>query len=240
MKFCHEHSVLLSADEVYQRNIYGEKPFVSFKKVINDLGAPYNTIELASFHSVSKGLSGECGLRGGYMELLNFDKAVLAQILKLRSIVLCPNTVGQMMTELMVNPPKAGVNSPAVVAKYEQESKLVYDGLKTRARLLTQKLNAIPHVKCTEIEGSMYGFPTIEMTASAIAAAKAKGMAPDVFYCGQVLENTGLMLVPGSGFKQRDGTHHFRITNLIYNTEEFDGALESLKVFTAKFFQTYP
>jgi aspartate/methionine/tyrosine aminotransferase len=91
---------MLSADEVYQKNIYAEKPFISFKKIMNDLGAPYNTIELASFHSVSKGLHGQCGLRGGYMELCNFDKEARAQILKLRSLILCPNTVGQMMVRL--------------------------------------------------------------------------------------------------------------------------------------------
>jgi aspartate/methionine/tyrosine aminotransferase len=225
---------------VYQKNIYGDKPFVSFKRVINELGAPYNKLELASFHSVSKGITGECGLRGGYMELVNIDKEVMAQILKLRSIVLCPNTIGQMMVELMVNPPKAGVNSAAIVERHERESKLIFDGLKTRAKLLTQKLNSIPRITCNEIEGAMYAFPRIDITESAIAAAKAKGMVADVFYCGEVLKNTGLMLVPGSGFKQRDGTYHFRITNLIYNTEEFDGALENLKIFTKKFFETYP
>lgn len=138
-----------------------------------------------------------------------------------------------------MNPPKPGVNSPGVVELHEKETALIYSGLKKRAALLTQKLNAIPHLSSTEVEGSMYAFPSVQMTNSAIAAAKAKGMAPDVFYCGKVLENTGLMLVPGSGFRQRDGTHHFRITNLIYDTEEFDGALNDLKTFTAKFFEEY-
>ena len=66
------------------------------KKVIHDLGAPYNTCELVSFHSTSKGLMGECGLRGGYMELDNIDPYAQGQILKLRTITLCPNTVGQL------------------------------------------------------------------------------------------------------------------------------------------------
>jgi len=30
-------------------------------------------VKLASFHSLSKGIFGECGIRGGYMELTNFD-----------------------------------------------------------------------------------------------------------------------------------------------------------------------
>ena len=39
---------------------------------------------------------------------------------------------------------------------------------------------------------------------------KAAGQAPDAFYCFQLLENTGMCVVPGSGFGQREGTYHFR------------------------------
>ena len=36
-----------------------EKPFVSAKKVMNDMGEPYASgVELASFHTVSKGFLG--------------------------------------------------------------------------------------------------------------------------------------------------------------------------------------
>jgi len=90
------------ADEVYQKNIYGSKPFVSFKKVCHDMGAPYDQVELISFHSTSKGMMGECGLRGGYMELDNIDPYVQGQILKLRTICLCSNTVGQLMVYVAV------------------------------------------------------------------------------------------------------------------------------------------
>ena len=34
-------------------------------------------MELASFHSASKGYVNECGLRAGYVELHNFDQEVL-------------------------------------------------------------------------------------------------------------------------------------------------------------------
>jgi alanine transaminase len=46
-------------------------------------------IELASFHSVSKGFLGECGRRGGYVEFHNFDPDVIDQLYKLASISLC-------------------------------------------------------------------------------------------------------------------------------------------------------
>lgn len=67
--------------------------------------APYNQGELLSVHSTSKGVIGECGLRGGYMEMVNLHPDIRAQLLKLKSINLCSNTVGQLMTEMMVNPP---------------------------------------------------------------------------------------------------------------------------------------
>ena len=204
------------------------------------MGAPYDKQELISYHSTSKGLMGECGLRGGYMELENIDPYVQGQILKLRTICLCSNTVGQLMTEVMVNPPKEGVNSPEVVALYKKEQEMILGGLIKRSKLLTQKLNTIPGIKTNELEGAMYSFPRIFLKESAIKAAKAKGLAPDAMYCVEALEETGLVLVAGSGFKQREDTYHFRITNLLYNTSDFDTALDAFKEFNAKFFKKYP
>ena len=37
-----------------------------------------------------------------------------------------------------------------------------------------------------------------------------KGQAPDAFYCFNLLEDTGICVVPGSGFGQVEGTYHFR------------------------------
>ena len=48
------------------------------------------------------------------------------------------------------------------------------------------------------------------MPEKAIAKAKEAGQAPDVYYAFQLLENTGICIIPGSGFGQRPGTYHFR------------------------------
>lgn len=40
------------------------------------------------------------------------------------------------------------------------------------------------------------------------------GKAPDWLYCREVLQATGIVVVPGSGFGQADGTFHFRTTFL--------------------------
>ncbi len=65
------------------------RPFVSAKRVVRDLGPDYDGFELVSFHSTSKGLIGECGRRGGYMELCGFDAKVQAQMYKLASAGAC-------------------------------------------------------------------------------------------------------------------------------------------------------
>jgi len=62
---------------------------------LHELGDPYrNTVELLSLNSVSKGLLGECGIRGGYMEAHNIDKFASEMLFKLKSIELCSNTIG--------------------------------------------------------------------------------------------------------------------------------------------------
>jgi len=44
-------------------------------------------------------------------------------------------------------------------------------------------------------------------------------------YCMDMLNQTGIMTVPGSGFGQKPGEYHFRITNLVMPTEEMSDTL---------------
>lgn len=43
-----------------------------------------------------------------------------------------------------------------------------------------------------------------------LARPQELGLAPDMFFCMSLLEETGICVVPGSGFGQREGTYHFR------------------------------
>ncbi len=123
IKVCHENSILICADEVYQANVYKEgAEFHSFRKVMHEMGEPYaDSVELISYHSTSKGLMGECGFRGGYMETVNLDPFVSEQLYKMKSIELCSNTIGQVAMALMVDPPIEGREQTATVRKYDHE-----------------------------------------------------------------------------------------------------------------------
>uniref|UniRef100_A0A8C0RKC3 Alanine aminotransferase 1 n=1 Tax=Canis lupus familiaris TaxID=9615 RepID=A0A8C0RKC3_CANLF len=80
--FAWEEKLFLLADEVYQDNVYSpDCRFHSFKKVLYEMGPEYSSnVELASFHSTSKGYMGECGYRGGYMEVINLHPEIKGQL----------------------------------------------------------------------------------------------------------------------------------------------------------------
>ncbi|XP_064789971.1 alanine aminotransferase 2-like isoform X2 [Oncorhynchus masou masou] len=185
IRFAAKERLFLMADEVYQDNVYAEGcQFHSFKKVLFELGPEYSdNVELASFHSTSKCYMGECGFRGGYMEVINMDAEVQAQLSKLVSVRLCPPVPGQALMDLVVNSPQPG-------------------------------------------------------EPSHITFMKVLGQAPDMFYCMKLLEETGICLVPGSGFGQKDGTYHFRMT-ILPPTDKLKILLAKVKEFHQKFTQQY-
>jgi alanine transaminase len=71
------------------------------------------------------------------------------------------------------------------------------------------------NVKAKEVEGALFAFPQVSFSKKSIEKAEGEGMEVDLFYCLEVLKSTGIVLVPGSGFKQSPGTFHFRITILV-------------------------
>ena len=143
IKLCYEHNILIMADEVYQTNIYKDgAEFHSFRKVLHEMGEPYaSSNELISYHSVSKGHMGECGFRGGYMELHNLDPFALDMIYKMKSIELCAPTVGQVTVGLMVDPPTKSSVSTDTWEQFSSELGEIQTGHKERAKLLTERFN---------------------------------------------------------------------------------------------------
>ncbi len=235
IEYASQERLVILADEVYQTNVFvGE--FISFKRILRQLQKEqpgvFDKVELASLHSVSKGMVGECGHRGGYFELVGFDPAVQAEIYKFVSITLCAPVIGQCLVELMVNPPRQGEPSYEL---YTQEYNTIFNGLRERATALHKAFEQMEGVSCGEPQGSMYLFPTITLSDKAAAAAAAENRTPDEFYCLRLLEATGVCVVPGSGFGQKEGTLHFRTTFLAPGTEW----VGSIVKFHAEFMDKY-
>ncbi|XP_014662719.1 PREDICTED: alanine aminotransferase 1-like [Priapulus caudatus] len=236
IKFAKEEKLLLMSDEVYQDNIYApDREFHSFKKVLTEMGGEYANMELASFHSTSKGYMGECGYRGGYCEFVNFDPQVVAMLQKSISAKLCPSISGQVAMDVVAAPPQPGDPSYELFMK---EKTHVLDALKMKAQMTVEMLNSLPNMTCNTVQGAMYAFPQITVPEKAIKKAKSEGKAPDFMYAYELLEEKGLCIVPGSGFGQRPGTYHFRMT-ILPPPERLKEFLERLKVFHIGFLKRY-
>nr|BAX08659.1 alanine aminotransferase [Gentiana triflora] len=212
VEFCKKEGLVLLADEVYQENVYvPDKEFHSFKKVSRSMGYGEKDISLVSFQSVSKGYYGECGKRGGYMEVTGFSPEIREQIYKVSTVHLCSNISGQILASLVMNPPKVGDES---YDSYISERDGILSSLKRRAKTLEDAFNSLEGVTCNRAEGAMYLFPRIQLPKKAIEAAEAVKTVPDAFYARRLLNATGIVVVPGSGFGQVQGTWHIRCTIL--------------------------
>jgi aspartate/methionine/tyrosine aminotransferase len=232
--FARRHGLCIIADEVYQENVYAPGArFHSFARVMHAMGE--TGVSLFSLHSVSKGFFGECGHRGGYLEIRNVPDDVLAEFIKLQSIQLCANVPGQIATYVMVTPPRPGEASHAT---YVQERDEILGALRSKAEILGRGINAIEGMSLVQPAGAMYGFvrfelppePGVDLQAMTPEARQDYEAASDTQYCMALLEETGICVVPGSGFGQQPGTMHFR-TTFLPSQEEIVRLVEHLNTF---------
>ncbi len=200
--FAEEKGLAIIADEVYQENMYGTA-FSSFAAVLGK-----RDVTLFSLHSISKGYSGECGHRGGYLEVRNAPavrgtKLNLLDVLhKLASVSLCSNTVGQILTYLMVTPPKEGQPSYDC---FVREKTYILGELYSKATMIKSAFEKMDGVVSFGRIGAMYLFPRLDVMPTG---------KTDFDYCMSLLESTGLCTVNGLGFGQKEGTAHLRIAFL--------------------------
>jgi aspartate/methionine/tyrosine aminotransferase len=200
--FAAKHGLAIIADEVYQENVY-DGSFTSFARLIGS-----DPIPLFSLHSISKGFYGECGHRGGYLEVRNAPAvknsalSFVDILVKQASVSLCSNTVGQVLTYLMVTPPPEG---SSVYLQLQAEKKQILEDLYEKALTIKHAFTKMDGMRCFGRIGALYLFPRLE---------KLPAGATDYDYCMSLLEETGICTVNGLGFGQKPGTHHLRIAFL--------------------------
>ena len=238
VRFAKKYNLSIIADEVYQENVYAKDiKFYSFAKVLNDMNE--KDVSLFSFHSVSKGFYGECGHRGGYFELRNVPGDVMEQFIKLQSISLCSNLTGQVVTLMMVAPPKQGDESYELYAK--ERDGILFE-LKTKSEILGTELAKIEGMITKVPQGAMYAFVKIDLPdKKGVDVSKMKPeekktyeAKKDFDYCMALLEETGICVVPGSGFGQLPGTYHFR-TTFLPPREDMEDFVRMIKEFHFKY-----
>jgi aspartate/methionine/tyrosine aminotransferase len=84
----------------------------------------------------------------------------------------------------------------------------------------------------------MYAFPSVEIPQRAIEYAEQHGMAPDTLYALSLLDETGICVVPASGFGQKEGRFGFR-TTFLPPDDKMEAAIEKLIAHHKRFTERY-
>ena len=125
---------------------------------------------------------------------------------------------------------------------YAAERGAILSDLKEKAEILGKGLGGIEGMHTSVPQGAMYAFvrfdlphaPGAEPEKMTEKEREAYEARRDNDYCLALLEETGICVVPGSGFGQRPGTLHFR-TTFLPPKDEIRELVEKMKKFHAAY-----
>lgn len=211
VELAREHSLLLMADEIYDRILYDDAQHVSVATLAPDLLT-------LTFNGLSKTYR-VAGYRAGWLVISgprHHAHGFLEGIELLASTRLCPNVPAQHAIQVAVS----GRQS-------------IDELLRPGGRLLEQRdlawstLEAMEGVSCVKPEGALYVFPRLDPEVHEIR--------DDVQLCLDLLEAEHLLVVHGTGFNwpQPD---HLRIVTLPW-ARDLGAALERLGNFLSGYRQ---
>jgi len=196
-----EHDLPVISDEIYDQLTY-EKPFISASNLTKDVPV----IGLNGFSKVYQ----MTGWRLGYMYFKGAGKqldALKAGVEKQCRIRICANTPVQIAATAALNGPQDFVKD-------------IVDRLKQRRDFSWKRLNEIEGISTTKPDGAFYIFPKIDCIGT--------HWKTDKDFVVDLLKETGVLIVNGSGFDPIYGKGHVRIVFLppIEKLEEAYNALE--------------
>ncbi len=201
-----EHNLPVLSDEIYDQLTY-EKPFVSTAHLSKDVPV----IGLNGFSKVYQ----MTGWRLGYMYFKGEGKqldALRLGVEKQCRIRLCANTPVQIAGAAALNGPQDFVKG-------------IVDRLRERRDYAFKRLNEIEGITTTKPEGAFYIFPKIEGIGQL--------WKNDMEFVVDLLKQTGVLIVNGSGFDPVYGKDHARIV-FLPPCKELEEAFNSLEQFMKK------
>ncbi|HRP01037.1 MAG TPA: aminotransferase class I/II-fold pyridoxal phosphate-dependent enzyme [Candidatus Kapabacteria bacterium] len=105
-----------------------------------------------------------------------------------------------LRARVSANHPEQYAIAPALQGDQSHLGVLV-NKLQTRRDIMLEILSGIEGISLVKPEGAFYAFPTIKVK-------------DDSHFVSQLIQETGVVVVPGSGFGQKPNTNHFRIVTL--------------------------
>ncbi|MDP4613362.1 MAG: pyridoxal phosphate-dependent aminotransferase [Limnohabitans sp.] len=184
-----ERGLVIFADEVYDKVLYDGVKHTPLASLSQD-------VLTLTFNSLSKSYR-SCGYRAGWM-VISGDKKVARDYIEglnmLSNMRLCANVPGQWAIQ-------------TALGGHQSINELVGEGgrLRKQRDLAHELITAIPGVSCVKPRAALYMFPKLD--------PQIYPVQDDQDFFLQLLEETKVMLVQGTGFNWPD-TDHFRIVFL--------------------------
>ena len=189
VQIAREHGLVIFADEVYGKVLYDGVRHTPIATLSDD-------VLTLTFNSLSKAYR-SCGYRAGWMVVTGDKKPARDYIEGLNMLTnmrLCANVPGQYAVQ-------------TALGGYQSIDDLVCEGgrLRKQRDLAYQLITAIPGVSCVKPQAALYMFPRLNPEMYPIQN--------DQQFFLELLQETKVMLVQGSGFNYPDNKH-FRIVFL--------------------------
>jgi alanine-synthesizing transaminase len=179
-----EHNLVIFADEIYDKLLFDGNKHISIASLNKE-------VSVITFGGLSKnyfvpGFRIGWGIISGRKQILDKYIEAINKILRAR---------------LSANHPEQYAIKPALEGDQHHLTEAM-SKLTVRRDITVNMLNAIPGISCVKPEGAFYAFPRLHMEQS------------DNQFVTGLIKETGVVVVPGSGFGQVPGTHHFRVVFL--------------------------
>ena len=203
-----KHNLVIFADEIYDKLLFDGKKHTSIAALNKD-------VSCITFGGLSKnymvpGFRIGWGVVSGRQEILKDYIEAMNKILRSRLSANHPEQFG-------VAPCLEGDQSHLVEAN---------EKLTKRRNMTVKMLNAIPGISCVKPEGAFYAFPQLHMKHS------------DNHFVAELIRETGVVVVPGTGFGQVPGTQHFRLV-FLPNEQILEKAYKNIGEFYQKYLDRY-
>ena len=198
-----EHDLVVFADEIYDRLLFDGKEHIALGSLRDD--ATVLTLGGLSKNWIVPGFRIGWGVLGGDPDRLGGYVEAIQQLGRAR---LSAN-----------HPEQYGI--PAAIDGDQSHLAAMITDLEARRDLAMDRLNGIDGISCVVPEGAFYAFPRLDFDVA------------DGPWCADLMRETGVVVVPGSGFGQRPGTQHFRIV-LLPPLDVLSDAFDGIAAFTAR------
>lgn len=180
-----EKNLVIFADEIYDKLLFDGQKHLSIASINPD--APVVTFGGLSKNYMVPGFRIGWGVVSGKKEMLKDYIEAINKMLRARLSANHPEQYG-------IKPALEGDQSHLTVA---------IEKLHRRRDMTYEMLNSVEGISCVKPEGAFYAFPKIELVKQ-----------NDNHFVAELIKETGVVVVPGTGFGQVPGTNHMRVVFL--------------------------